>query len=114
MKPQQEMSSYPSVEEDLPEIKTISKEENEESKVTVNQIVEVTDEVPLIFSLKQRGLPWAKQFTKRQEVNAKRQNSHCRSNLKQANHGKSRVWSRKMETLWKSLHIREHSLIRKI
>ena len=53
MKPQQEMSSYP-VEEDLPEIKTISKEENEESKVTVNQIVEVTDEVPLIFSEAER------------------------------------------------------------
>lgn len=53
MKPQQEMSSYPA-EEDLPEIKTISKEENEESKVTANQIVEVTDEVPLIFSEAER------------------------------------------------------------
>ena len=50
MKPQQEMSSYPRPKKICPKSKLSAKKENEESKVTVNQIVEVTDEVPLIFS----------------------------------------------------------------
>lgn len=49
MKPQQEMSSC-RTEEKPQEIRTISKEEKEEPKVTVNEIVEVTEEIPFIFS----------------------------------------------------------------